>query len=339
MSSTIRFTRIASGLWHACGIVNGTGSVVCWGRDYAGQVSGAPSIIVESLKASKSNRESSSDVLFKEISAGEEHTCASIAGKPGNIMILNAIEILGTRVTDDAKDACIGASRRRRTASHTNDGISATPTNTVVTPPLDCTGDVSAKVQSGSVVCWGNVRTYATFGDMPQEYGKQYQSIDKSTNINNDIIYEDDATNKKDGTLKDNKNLGSLSNSWILTTEGSWFIDPEKGANQIPDSPLLVYSPCTVALVSTNEFNKQRILLSKKGLYVNNTGIECQCNGIRSECGKFYKQCIRPGSKQCELYNNSPPRWSETDDAMWYSFLVGTSFTSFFFYIHWREME
>jgi hypothetical protein len=54
-SSDVKFTRIASGLWHACGVVNGTGAVVCWGRDYAGQVSGAPSVVTASLKSSSIN--------------------------------------------------------------------------------------------------------------------------------------------------------------------------------------------------------------------------------------------------------------------------------------------
>ena len=48
-------------------------------------------------------------------------------------MVLDAKEVLGTIVVDDDIAACKKS--------------------------LDCTGAVSAYVQAGTVVCWGNVRT------------------------------------------------------------------------------------------------------------------------------------------------------------------------------------
>jgi len=265
-----RFTRIASGLWHACGVVVGSGDVHCWGRDYAGQVSHAPAI--------------GSGAMFKEISAGEEHTCASIAGASGELVVLDANTVFG----------CATCVNERKT--------------TVTT-------------QAGAVLCWGNIRAYATYGDIPSHLGKQHMDVDLD--------------------------VARLSTVWIVTKSGPWYVDPSKGRNVVPKNPILVFSPCTVTTASDEVWEAERQVLSKMGTYVNNTGPECVCKGSQSQCGKKYEQCVMYGESSttmtaedmCAKYNDDPPRWETTTFSMLYAIVVGGVVLAVFFCTHAVEMK
>jgi hypothetical protein len=259
-----RFTRIASGLWHACGVVAGSGGVHCWGRDYAGQVSHAPT--------------EDSGVKFKEISAGEEHTCASVAGEPGEVSSLDAATVLGCA-------SCVGGLK------------------TVV------------RTQAGAVLCWGNVRAYASSGDMPSDLGKQHMGEDVDVDV------------------------ARLSKVWIVTRRGPWFVDPSKGREVVPEKPVLVFSPCTVATSSGEEWEAERRVLSERGTYVNNTYPECVCEGTQSMCGRKYDQCVRYGREVCSAYEGDPPKWETTGDATLYAIVAGGVVVLVFLCTHTAEMK
>ena len=307
----LKFTRIASGLWHACGVVNGTGDVYCWGRDYANQVSGAPTL--------------NSGASFKEISAGEEHTCASVSGSPGELQQLDAVKVLGCN--NDCTTSCTEEMLRTTTTTKTGRRRAAahgTTASTTTVPPRssDNAACDHAIVQSGTVLCWGNVRSYMSVASMPEEKGKQYMS---------------------EGILMD---VAEATKVWILTKDGPWFYHPKQGMSQIPSNPLLLYSPCTVTLTPEEEFLEIIQKATAAGIHINNTGPECECVGSseaydidNKECGKKYKQCIYPGAEICALYNNNPPQWTDSKAAVWYSVVVGFTLLCLFVGVHVLEVR
>ena len=308
----LKFTKITSGLWHSCGIINGTGDIKCWGRDYANQVSGAPIL--------------NSGTKFQEISAGEEHTCASIAGSSGQIQSIDAVTVLGcdinkcmNKCTKDTLPKGI-QSRRRRTAAHTGSSSSAT-----TPPPVDTNTQCDhAVVQAGTVLCWGNIRAYdGLMQYIPEELGYQYSSY-----LNRDI------DNKK--SLLD---VAQSSNVWIVTKDGPWFYNPKQGMSQMPINPELVFAPCTVALTNKKDFNDIVRKQNQNGIRVNNTGDECICEISAKECGKKYRQCKKPSRKTCVLHSNHPPNWVESSDAKWYGILVGSVFLGIFIGTHVFEVK
>ena len=107
----VRFRTVSTGNSHACGIVDGDfvingvnigdGEVTCWGDDTSGQTTLATSDGTEL-----------SDVRFRALSAGRDHTCGIVDGD----FIIDGVNI------DDGEVECWGRNNNEQTSLVTPDG-------------------------------------------------------------------------------------------------------------------------------------------------------------------------------------------------------------------------